>query len=72
MAAEALEDLFLNTLLPPGRKLLNLDQRPLAVYEVSFQEDCLSPRVLLLWSIRRNPQREVPVIRRWLPGVNFA
>ena len=48
MAAEALEDLFLNTLLPPGRKLLNLDQRPLATYEMSSKKT-LSPRVLLLW-----------------------
>lgn len=48
MAAEALEDLFLNTLLPPGRKLLNLDQRPLAMYE-TFSKKTLSPRLLLLW-----------------------
>lgn len=48
MAAEALEDLFLNTLLPPGRKLLTLEQRPLALYELSSTKT-LSPRVLLLW-----------------------
>lgn len=48
MAAEALEDLFLNTLLPPGRGLLSLDQRPLAFYETSTNKT-LSPRVLLLW-----------------------
>ena len=52
MAAEALEDLFLNTLLPPGRKLLTLEQRPLALYELSSTKTStktLSPRVLLLW-----------------------
>lgn len=48
MAAEALEDLFLNTLLPPGRKLWTLEQRPLAFYELSSSKT-LSPRVLLLW-----------------------
>lgn len=48
MAAEALEDLFLNSLLPTDRKLLNLDQRPLALYEDS-PEKTLSPRLLLLW-----------------------
>lgn len=32
-AAEALEDLFINTLLPPDRKLLTLAQRPLSQYE---------------------------------------
>ena len=46
MAAEALEDLFLNTLLPPKRKLLSLDQRPLYRYE---GQKMLSPRILLLW-----------------------
>jgi ribosome biogenesis protein MAK21 len=48
MAAEALEDLFLNTLFPPGRKLLSLEQRPLSTYEASSNMT-LSPRVLLLW-----------------------
>jgi ribosome biogenesis protein MAK21 len=48
MASEALEDLFLNTLLPPDRKLWRLDQRPLALYEESKKKS-LSPRVLLLW-----------------------
>jgi len=48
MAAEALEDLFLNTLMPPDRKLLKLNQRPLALYEDS-PEKTLSPRLLLLW-----------------------
>ena len=33
LTAEALEDLFINTLLPPNRKLLTLAQRPLAQYE---------------------------------------
>ena len=47
MAAEALEDLFLNTLLPPDRKLWRLDQRPLAMYEASASsKKTLSPRVL--------------------------
>lgn len=48
MAAEALEDLFLNTLLPPGRKLRTLEQRPLASYDLSPTKT-LSPRLLLLW-----------------------
>jgi ribosome biogenesis protein MAK21 len=46
MAAEALEDLFLSTLLPPNRKLVPLDQRPLYRYE---GRKTMSPRVLLLW-----------------------
>ena len=33
MAAEALEDLFRHTLLPPDRKLVTLQQRPLLLYE---------------------------------------
>lgn len=33
LMAEALEDLFINTLLPPDRKLLTLAQRPLSQYE---------------------------------------
>jgi len=33
LTAEALEDLFINTLLPPNRKLLTLSQRPLYQYE---------------------------------------
>ncbi len=35
LTAEAMEDLFTNTLLPPDRKLLTLAQRPLAQYEIS-------------------------------------
>jgi ribosome biogenesis protein MAK21 len=46
MAAEALEDLFISTLLPPNRKLVPLDQRPLYRYE---GQKTLSPRILLLW-----------------------
>ena len=33
MAAEALEDLFIHTLLPKDRKLVTLQQRPLLLYE---------------------------------------
>ncbi|VEU41048.1 unnamed protein product [Pseudo-nitzschia multistriata] len=33
LTSEALEDLFINTLLPPNRKLLTLAQRPLSRYE---------------------------------------
>mmetsp|Transcript_23144 Transcript_23144/g.54726 ORF Transcript_23144/g.54726 Transcript_23144/m.54726 type:complete len:1005 (-) Transcript_23144:186-3200(-) len=33
LTAEALEDLFINSLLPPDRKLLTLAQRPLCQYE---------------------------------------
>lgn len=47
MAAEALEDLFLRTLLPSNRKLLSMDQRPLYLYEDGTKS--LSPRILLLW-----------------------
>jgi ribosome biogenesis protein MAK21 len=53
MAAEALEDLFLNTLLPPGRTLLRLDERPLHLYEPSSGKS-LSPRILLLWRFEEN------------------
>jgi ribosome biogenesis protein MAK21 len=35
MAAEAMEELFLTTLLPPDRKLVSLDHRPLYKYETS-------------------------------------
>lgn len=50
MAAEALEDLFLNTLLPKHRKLLSMSQRPLYRYETNVDgKKTLSPRVLLLW-----------------------
>jgi ribosome biogenesis protein MAK21 len=35
LTAEALEDLFVNTLLPPDRKLVSLAQRPLYQYENS-------------------------------------
>jgi len=45
MAAEALEDFFLQTLLSPNRKLLSLDQRPLYLYEDGTKK--LSPRALL-------------------------
>jgi ribosome biogenesis protein MAK21 len=46
MAAEALEDLFRLTLLPPNRKLVSLDQRPLYQYT---GQTTVSPKVLLLW-----------------------
>ena len=65
LAAGALEDLFLNTFLPPERKLLTLAQRPLYLYEQSDSQQSttrggekskkkktkksLSPRILLLW-----------------------
>jgi len=38
MAAEDLEELFLHTFLPPNRKLISLDQRPL--YRYSFANIC--------------------------------
>ena len=47
LAAEALEDLFLNTYLPHNRKLVTLAQRPLHIYEKAAKS--LSPKVLLLW-----------------------
>lgn len=38
LAAEAVEDLFLHTFLPPNRKLISLTQRPLMRYEQQQQE----------------------------------
>lgn len=56
LAAEALEDLFLNTFLPSDRKLMTLAQRPLYLYEGEVAstkkkkvQKTLSPRILLLW-----------------------
>lgn len=55
MAAQAMEDLFLHSLLPKDRKLLTLDQRPLYQYEnANGDKDkpkSLSPRLLLLWRV---------------------
>lgn len=48
LAAQALEDLFLRTLLPSNRKLVTLHQRPLQVYHETSSKS-LSPRTLLLW-----------------------
>ena len=48
LAAEALEDLFLNNLLVPTRKLIAMHQRPLYLYDTNTNTT-LSPRVLLLW-----------------------
>ena len=41
LAAQALEDVFLHTLLPTDRKLVSLSERPLT--------KAVSPRILLLW-----------------------
>ena len=52
LAAEALEDLFLNTLLPSDRKLYTLNQRQLPVLDSSKTGKStltMSPRILLLW-----------------------
>lgn len=53
LTAEALDDLWLNTFLPPDRKLLTLAQRPLYRYYEDKQgkssQKTLSPRILLLW-----------------------
>eukprot|EP00934_Nitzschia_sp_Nitz4_P003508 Nitzschia sp. Nitz4//scaffold17_size182527//112277//115323//NITZ4_001865-RA/size182527-snap-gene-0.299-mRNA-1//-1//CDS//3329539373//3498//frame0 len=53
LTAEALEDLFLNSFLPPDRKLCTLAQRPLYRYESNKNgkqpKKTLSPRILLLW-----------------------
>ena len=53
LAAEALEDLFLNTLIPSDRKLKTLEQRPLSLFESGDKNNetkkTLSPRILLLW-----------------------
>ena len=53
LSAEALEDVFTNTLLPPDRKLLTLAHRPLYLFETNKNgkksKKTLSPRILLLW-----------------------
>lgn len=53
LAAEALEDLFVNTFLPNRRKLISMEQRPLYLYESegvkNTTKKTLSPRILLLW-----------------------
>lgn len=53
LSAQALEDLFINTLLPKHRKLIPLTQRPLYLFEASKNgknsKKTLSPRILLLW-----------------------
>jgi ribosome biogenesis protein MAK21 len=57
MAAEALVDIFMNTLIPKNRKLYSLDKRPLHMYEpdnttihpMNSPTRSLSSRVLLLW-----------------------
>jgi len=53
LTAEALEDLFINTFMPPNRKLLTMAQRPLYRYENGKggkkTKQTLSPRILLLW-----------------------
>jgi ribosome biogenesis protein MAK21 len=53
MAAEALTDLFVNTLLPKHRKLVGLESRPFFQYEgihgSKETKRTLSPRILLLW-----------------------
>ena len=50
MAAEALMDLFTNTLLPTTRKLISLDARPLSIYDDGHEaKRNISPRILLLW-----------------------
>jgi ribosome biogenesis protein MAK21 len=59
MAAEALEDLFLRTLLPPERKLLSLHQRPLHLYQDGNKT--LSPRILLLWRFEEMLQEKYNV-----------
>jgi len=53
MASEALTDLFSNTLIPPHRKLVGLEARPLFLFD-DFQDNGqvkrhISPRTLLLW-----------------------
>lgn len=54
LAAEALEDLFLNTLIPTDRKLQTLEQRTLPFIDAKkFSKktvaNTLSPKILLLW-----------------------
>ncbi|GKY95116.1 hypothetical protein MPSEU_000475500 [Mayamaea pseudoterrestris] len=54
LAAEALEELFINTYLPPDRKLHSLAQRPFYLFEhvegaKKQTIKTLSPKVLLLW-----------------------
>lgn len=48
LAGEALVDLFLNTYLPPDRKLYGMNARPLMEYYENPTKT-LSPRILVLW-----------------------
>jgi ribosome biogenesis protein MAK21 len=50
MAAEAIEDLFVNYLIPKSRKLYTLSQRPLYLYEKNPNKT-MSPKILLLWRV---------------------
>ena len=75
LAAEALEDLFLNTFLPHDRKLLTLAQRPLHLYEAPSKDQgaakkkkqtvkSLSPRILLLWRFEEMVQEKYTLFLR--------
>ena len=48
MSGEALQNLFTSVFLPPDRKLISLNRRPLNIYENNSKKT-LSPRLLLLW-----------------------
>lgn len=69
MTAEALEDLFLNTLLPSDRKLLTLSQRPLFRYEggggkKTSSQKTLSPRILILWRFEEMVKEKYDIFLR--------
>jgi ribosome biogenesis protein MAK21 len=69
LASEALEDLFLNSLLPDDRKLMTLAQRPLYLYESGGEgtkqsSKTLSPRILLLWRFEEMVKEKYQVFLR--------
>lgn len=74
LAADAVEDLFLNTFLPPDRKLKTMAQRPLTKYEHTGLSSAaggkkktkktLSPRILLLWRFEEKVKEKYDLFLR--------
>jgi len=69
LAAEALEDLFVTTLLPKDRKLRALDQRSLPLLETDEEGEiqlglALSPRTLLLWRFEEMVKQKFDIFVR--------
>jgi ribosome biogenesis protein MAK21 len=67
LAAQALEDLFVNTFLPADRKLVTLAQRPLMLYEKESKKT-LSPRILLLWRFEEMVKEKYQLFLRHYVG----